>query len=170
MHPSDEPEIAAAKKRERDAKRARINDEVQKQMRDPFQRLLVDMIDAAPSVERLEEWARSAPGKWASAVNMIGQLAGYSKETQVTTNVNVVQVNALPDSTLYARLRDAEQRLLEMQKGRGLLAPPPTPAVPRETMHRTIADDQRTVDVDARVVPRETSGDEQPSDDAGAQQ
>lgn len=180
MHPTKPSDIdeekleAEALRKQREIKRAKIAAEVAAQLRDPFQKLLVDLLDAQPNLETLEAFATRHPNKWVTAIGVIGQMAGYTKDVHVT-NLNVMQIGALPDSELLKRLEQAEQaQRLRMQE-RGLIAMVPrgtssdadtnlsansrshpdnpmpsgngAPTVSRETSPRSKHDDDRTIDM-----------------------
>ena len=52
--------------------------------REPFQVVLADALDNAPSAAAWADFASRAPDKWASATRSLGELAGYSTRSETS--------------------------------------------------------------------------------------
>lgn len=95
---------------------AEIEAELAALQRGPFRRILTDFLGFAPSAQALRNFANKHPDKWANALGIIAQLAGYKKEMHVEGTVNMV--HAMSDAEIERRrreLREAEaasQRLI----------------------------------------------------------
>jgi hypothetical protein len=85
--------------------------EVTKQSRQPFRRLLADLIGAAPEPEALTAFAQRYPDKWAQALSIMAGLAGYEKGL---VELNLFNIGGLSDAQVLARLDADEAELVKL--------------------------------------------------------
>lgn len=76
--------------------------------REPFRRLLAQLIGAAPTPEALRRFADKSPDRWAQALSILGGLAGYERGV---VEVNIFNIKGLSDSELMARLAEVEAQV-----------------------------------------------------------
>lgn len=88
--------------------------------RGPFRRILTDFLGFAPSANALRRFAEKNPDKWANALGIIAQLAGYHKELKVEGTIN--HVHAMSDSDIERRRK--ELLALEAAQNRTIIPQP----------------------------------------------
>lgn len=144
------PKELAAFRAERAELRNRINAEVRAQLRDGFQRVLVDLLCAAPSQDDLEEMAKANPYKWAMTLDVIAQLSGYQRNATVISNqTNILHVTAMSDVALMQRLNELELQYSSMKSQASL---PHETSNTQARPHKSSQMDEQTIDVTATVV------------------
>lgn len=90
---------------------AELHRELKKQMREPFSRALQRILKFRPTADALQKFANKSPDRWAQAVAILANLAGYEKGINITVN-NRKDVGAMTDSELLAE-HYATGRLLQ---------------------------------------------------------
>lgn len=90
--------------------------QIAQQMREPFQAALLRMLEAAPDVKDIREFAKKYPDRWAQAVAITANLSGYNKESTVHHKHRLM--HDLTDVELMAAVEAARA------------APPPITVVP----------------------------------------
>lgn len=103
--------------------RAEIEAELASLSRDPFRRVLADYLGFVPTPAALRRFANSKPDKWATALSIIAQLAGYKRDT-VEVN-NFMMIGSMDDATLLKRLKEVRQVKDEKDYLIESTAPPP---------------------------------------------
>lgn len=78
--------------------------------------LLEDMVTAAPTKVEMRQWARKNPHLYFNALSVVGRLAGYEQEINVTHNINM-KIYEMSDSELDAEI---ERHQLELQKAKAI--------------------------------------------------
>lgn len=73
--------------------------------RKPFQDILAILLEAAPSPEILEKFAKGSPAKWALMVKLFSQMAGYSEKTEATVRHAHLHYHQMSDAELHLELR-----------------------------------------------------------------
>ena len=76
-------------------------------MREPFQKLLVDVIRGAPTIENIQAYAARFPDKWGQLAAIMARLAGFNDE--VTVKHRFEDVRMLSDAELLAELSVSPQ-------------------------------------------------------------
>lgn len=80
--------------------------------------LLQDMVMAAPQKVEMRQWARKNPHLYFNALSVVGRLAGYEQQINVTHDVNL-KIYEMSDAELDAEI---ERSQLEFQKKNAVLA------------------------------------------------
>ena len=111
QEPSEEMEADSSPR----ATKKEIELELARLSRSPFRRILADMLDCAPDMKTMRALAKNNPSKFFQSMALLGQMAGYTKDSVVEHNVNV-NVGNLNDSALATRLAEVQAKLLEQQK------------------------------------------------------
>lgn len=83
---------------------------IERLSRSPYQELLADFMRAAPDVKAIREFAGKYPDRWAQAVHIISQLAGFEKGLVINQN-NLLIIGKMSDSQLIAELAKVEKAL-----------------------------------------------------------
>lgn len=78
--------------------------------RTPYQELLADFMRAAPDVKAIREFAGKYPDRWAQAITLISQLAGFEKGVVIQQN-NLLLIGKLSDAELIKQLGDIDLAL-----------------------------------------------------------
>jgi hypothetical protein len=97
---------------ERDAELRR---ELSRQMRKPFERALFRLLKFRPTAEALQAFANKSPDRWAQAIGILGNLAGYEKGINVT--VNVKNINDMSDVELLEEYRRQVTQVAALARG-----------------------------------------------------
>ena len=108
--PGAEAAVALVAEIEREAELAAVaalGKQVALLMREPFQKLLVDVIRGAPTVENIQAYAARFPDKWGQLAAIMARLAGFNDE--VTVKHRFEDVRTLSDAELLAELSVSPQ-------------------------------------------------------------
>lgn len=89
-----------------------IRRQIAAQSRDPFIKVLADMVAAAPDLETLRTFAADRPDRWSQAVAMFGRLAGYTERSEHPQTNIYLQITAKSDAELEL---DHQRLLLRLQ-------------------------------------------------------
>ena len=89
--------------------REQLRDSLDRYSRAAFQDILADLIEAAPELGNLAEWAAKRPDKWAAVVSIMARLSGYNDET-VVHNFNY-DIGQMGDAQLLQQLAELRVKL-----------------------------------------------------------
>lgn len=87
-----------------------IETAVQAYNREPFQELLVLLLEAAPTCDEIQAFANKYPDRWARAIVLLAGLAGYSPQVVINATASL-HMDKLSDAELLARLAETESQL-----------------------------------------------------------
>lgn len=113
--------------------------------RGPFRRILTDYLGFAPTGPALQRFANKFPDKWANAVGILAQLAGYKKELQVEGTVQMV--HTMSDSDIERRRKELQQ--LESASNRLIVPPPRT----EESARKLVREEAPAPKISAELNP-----------------
>lgn len=95
---------------------------IEKLSRTPYQELLADFMRSAPDSKAIKAFAQKYPDRWAQAVTIISQLAGFEKG--ITVNVDkLLIIGEMSDAELLRAMGEIDQQLAAS----GMLPAPPRP-------------------------------------------
>lgn len=86
-----------------------LEKELRKSAREPFKRALTRLLGFRPTAEALQKWADKSPDRWAQAIGIMANLAGYEKGINIT--VTAKPVAELSDSQLLEEYLKSEAAL-----------------------------------------------------------
>jgi hypothetical protein len=94
---------------------AQLTRELQKQVREPFKRALQRLLKFRPTDKALQEFANKSPDRWAQAISIMGNLAGYQPGINVTLTVK--NVGEMSDAELLKEYRDTATKIAALARG-----------------------------------------------------
>ena len=101
--------------------------EVEVLSRDPHRAMLSAMLGAAPSPERLREFAERHPDRWVAMLATITKLSGYS-DAALDINLNLrAEIATYSDAQLIAKLAEMGDAMKATIPGIVETEPEPTP-------------------------------------------
>jgi hypothetical protein len=83
-----------------------------KQSREPFRRLLAEVIGASPTPEALRRFADKHPDRWAQALSILGGLAGFDRGVM---ELNVFNFGSMSDSQLMSRMAELDSEISRLR-------------------------------------------------------
>ena len=81
--------------------------------RQPYVEVLAEMLKCIPTPDALQLFADEHPDRWASAVNTMSKLAGYTEKLEIHGNVNM-DIRVMGDAQLIARIEEVDRKLLTL--------------------------------------------------------